>query len=161
MEVIASSALQDQINVMFVDQIQPYHRQELANVMMASSSTVWQTVVSNAVTPVQRAHQPISVTHVHLASSWERLYAYSVLPTSTSKVILAPFAVITALSAPQVQTSALLVKHHTLFKTMENVSFVLMVSISTPPQELVSHAHPFATPVSHLMCVSRALMARS
>ena len=112
-------------------------------------------------TPVQRAHQPISVTHVHLASSWERLYAYSVLPTSTSKVILAPFAVITALSAPQVQTSALLVKHHTLFKTMENASFVLTESISTPPQELVSHALPYATLVSHLMSVSRAQMARS
>ena len=111
------------------------------------------------VIPVQRAHQPISVTHVHLTSSLERLYAYSVLPTSTSKVILAPFAVITALSAPQVQTSALLVKHHTLFKTMENVSFVLMVSILTPHQEHASHAHPFATLVSLSMCVSRALMA--
>ena len=132
-----------------------------ASAIVATSWTRRLAFAHSVVRPVQRAQQPISVTLAHLASSLERPYACSVLQTSTSKVTLALFVEITALSAPQVPTSALLAKHHTRSKTMENASFVLTESISTPPQELVSHALPYATLVSHLMSVSRAQMARS
>ena len=81
-----------------------------ASAIVATSWTRRLAFAHSVVRPVQRAQQPISVTLAHLASSLERPYACSVLQTSTSKVTLALFVEITALSAPQVPTSAPLVK---------------------------------------------------